>query len=503
MSPFTRRDFLKASLSTTAAAGVAAPLAMRGNAQAADNTRPPNLVFIFSDQMRGMDMGCAGNAQVHTPNMDRLAAQGTRLTHCYANAPVCTPCRGMLLTGNYPLTNKVLANDLPIPEDADSIGKCLQSAGYRTGYVGKWHLDGVPRDRFTPPGPRRQGFDYWAVWNCSHNYNDAFIYRDEPEPIPLEKFEPEAHTDLTLDFINDTDERPFAMFLSWGPPHDPYYMVPERYSSQYDPDSIELRPNVPADADPFNPERPISPRDRELGIKGMVAAYYAHITALDEQLGRIMDALEEKGLADNTILIYTSDHGDMLWSQGMVKKQQPWEESVNIPFLIRWPGHIEAGATSDMLFSVADMSPTLQGLMGVEPGAPMEGRDLSPAFLGEDIPTPDSVFLMDMMPSDEAAAQNLQEWRGIRTARYTYARFRDATPWVLYDNDADPYQLNNLAEDPAHEDLLRDCEAKLQAWLDRTGDAFLSGREHIEALGLAGLWGDRMEALGGARPDWT
>ena len=500
MSPFTRRDFLK----TTAAAGAAAPLAMGGKAGAgAQGDRPPNLVFVFSDQMRGMDMNCAGNAQVHTPNMDRLAGQGTRLTHCYANAPVCTPCRGMLLTGNYPLTNKVLGNDLPIPEDAVSIGDRLQNAGYRTGYVGKWHLDGVPRDRFTPPGPRRQGFEYWAAWNCSHNYKNAFVFRDEPEPIALDKFEPEAQTDYTLDFLEADDDRPFAMFLSWGPPHDPYFMVPERYMAQYDPDAIELRPNVPEDADPDNPERPINPRDRELGIKGMLAAYYAHITALDEQLGRIMDKLEETGQADNTIVIYTSDHGDMLWSQGMTKKQQPWEESVNIPFLIRWPGHIAAGTVSDMLFSVADMAPTLEGLMGIQQDPPMEGRDLSRALLGGDVETPDSVFLVNLVTSDEAITQGLTEWRGIRTARHTYARYRDGTPWVLYDNEADPYQLHNLAQSPGHAELLEECEAKLQDWLDRTGDAFLSGREHIEALGLASLWGDREEALRGSRPDWT
>lgn len=499
MSPFTRREFLK----TTAAAGVAAPLANRD--AHSQGKHSPNLVFVFSDQMRGMDMGCAGNSQVLTPNMDRLASQGTRLTHCYANSPLCTPCRGMLLTGNYPLTNKVVANDLPMPEDSVSIGHRLQAAGYRTGYVGKWHLDGVPRDRFTPPGPRRQGFEYWAAWNCGHNYNDAFIYRDEPEPIRLQGFEPEVQTDYALEFMDAAadDERPFALFLSWGPPHDPYFMVPERYRALYDPEGIELRPNVPGDADPQDPTRPIGPQDRALGIRGMVAAYYAHITALDEQLGRIMDRLEAAGLAEDTVLVYTSDHGDMLWSQGMVKKQQPFEESVHVPFLIRWPGQIAAATTSSMLLSVADMAPTIEGLLGLQPGPPMQGQDLSAALRGEAAATPESVFLFDMMPSDEAATQGLQEWRGIRTARYTYARFRDGTPWVLYDNESDPYQLNNLAQRAEHDGLRQTCEAMLQDWLDRTGDAFLTGREHIEALGLASLWGDREEALRGVRPDWT
>ncbi len=117
----------------------------------------PNILFVFADQMRGMAMGCAGNPQVITPNLDRLAAQGTRFSHAYANIPVCGPCRGSLLTGQYPLTHRVVANDLPLPEDAVTVGELFKAAGYRTGYIGKWHLDGIPREKWTPPGPRLLG----------------------------------------------------------------------------------------------------------------------------------------------------------------------------------------------------------------------------------------------------------------------------------------------------------------------------------------------------------
>ncbi|HEV7214049.1 MAG TPA: sulfatase-like hydrolase/transferase, partial [Chloroflexota bacterium] len=207
----------------------------------------PNLLFVFADQMRGMDMGCAGNGEVVTPSMDRLAREGTRFSHAFANCPVCTPSRAILLSGCYPLTTRVIANDLPLPEDIPTIGASFQAAGYRTGYIGKWHLDGVPRDKWTPPGPRRHGFDDWAAFNCSHNYfRPNKYYRDTPEPVMAEGYEPEVQTDLALAFLAERDSRPFCLFLSWGPPHDPYPMLPARYKALYDPQRLTLRPNVQA-----------------------------------------------------------------------------------------------------------------------------------------------------------------------------------------------------------------------------------------------------------------
>lgn len=446
----------------------------------------PNLLVVFADQMRGMDMGCAGNPDVITPSMDRLAREGMRFTSAYANAPVCTPSRGSLLTGLYPLSHGAIANDLPMREDISSIAKILKMSGYRTGYVGKWHLDGVPRDKFTPPGPRRHGFDFWAAWECSHNYYGACYYRDTPEPIRIEGYEPIGQTDIALVFLRERDERPFCLFLSWGPPHDPYHLVPQEYRRRYDSARLALRPNV----------RPIvpGPRDisRRMDPRETLANYYAAITALDEQLGRILHALDELDLAEDTIVVFTSDHGDMLWSQGMMKKQQPWEESINIPFLIRWPGRIPAGQKCNALLSIVDITPSLLGLLGIEVPCEPEGSDLSPIMLGSKSEEgPDSVFLMDIVTVDEGHAQGLREWRGVRTARYTYARWVDGEKWLLYDNEADPYQLRNLAREPGYDEISDELEAILRGWLKRARDPFLPGEEHISILGLADLWNAR------------
>jgi len=467
--------------------------------------RQPNLLFVFADQMRGMDrlracpargeeakpmdMNCAGNARVRTPAMDRLAREGTMFTHAYANCPVCTPSRASLLTGQYPLTCRVIANDLPLPEDAVTIGRRAQEAGYRTGYVGKWHLDGVPRGRFTPPGPRRHGFEHWRVWNCHHDYFRGKVFGDTPDIIELPGYEPVGQTDLALEFLRGDDGRPFCLFLSFGPPHDPYELVPEEYRARYDPRQMELRPNArPIPSGPHDLSGQRDPRQT-------LANYYAAITALDDQLGRLLAALDGSGQAQDTIVVFTSDHGDMLWSQGKMKKQQPWEEAISIPFLIRWPERIPAGDRSGALLSVVDMAPSLLGLMGLDPLPEAEGADLSPIMLGQPDPGPESVFLMDLVAVDEAHAQGLREWRGVRSRQHTYARFADGEGWLLYDNDADPYQQMNLIADPGARSWRDQLEETLQQWLRRTGDECRPWPEIIRQPGLVELWNAREREL--------
>ena len=450
----------------------------------------PHLIFIFADQMRGMDMGCAGNAEVHTPHMDRVAREGMRLPQAYANCPVCTPSRATLLTGRHALGTRVVANDLPLPEDMPTIGASLQAAGYRTGYIGKWHLDGVPRAKWTPPGPRRHGFDFWAVHNCAHAYLRAHYYRDTPEPVAIHGYEPAAQTDLLLQFMDSRDQRPFAAFLSWGPPHDPYDQVPAEYLRAYDPSTLTLRPNVRA----IPPGAGAGDLCRGRDPRITLAQYYAQITALDAQLGRILAHLAAEGLARDTLVVFTSDHGDMLWSQGNMMKQQPWEESIHIPLLVRWPGRVPAGRAPDGLIGVVDLMPTLLGLLQVPIPAGVQGTDLSGLVLGRTDRGPDTLYLYDLVSVDQSLAQGIPEWRGVRTARHTYARTRQG-PWLLYDNVRDPYQLDNLAGRPGVAVLQGRMEAALQGWLQATADPFLEGLALIERLGLAPLWNAREREL--------
>lgn len=272
----------------------------------------PNVLFVFSDQHRASAMGCSGNDDVRTPNMDRLAREGTRMSNAYANDPVCGPSRACLVTGQYPFSHQSIFNDIQLPTDVPSAARPFNHRGYQTGYVGKWHLDGLPRDKWTPPGPRRQGFDdFWAAYDCSHDYFEPKYYRDIPALIEPEGYEPEIQTDLAMEFVDQCGDDPFCLFLSWGPPHDPYDEVPDRYRDLYDPDELILRPNV----EPI-PEAVPYPDYQGNDVRQALANYYAQVTALDDQLGRLLDHLDETGRADDTVVVYTADHGDMLWSQG-------------------------------------------------------------------------------------------------------------------------------------------------------------------------------------------
>ena len=437
-------------------------------------TNKPNILYVFADQMRASAMGCMHDERVHTPNLDRLAAQGVLFRNAIANTPVCTPSRASLLTGRHAWTCRSIVNDLRLPEEAQSIADVLKGRGYRTGYIGKWHLDGISRHMFTPPGRRRHGFDdYWAAYNCNHRYFDCkFFLNDSPELVRAEGYDADVQTDQAIGFLERFRDDPFCLFLSWGPPHAPYREVASEFLDMYPPEEIALRPNTQG-AD-----------------RAAIAGYYAHVTAVDRDIGRLMEALDRLGLAENTILVFSSDHGDMLWAHGHTKKQRPWEESIHIPLIVRWPDHLPVGKVSDVLISVADYTPTLLGLAGVPVPDPMNGIDLSATVQGHSGAEPSSIFINEYVSFDQARAY--QPWRGVRTRRHTYVRWLQGGT-LLYDNLNDPYQLRNLVHEPGHEALAEELEGELQGWLKRLGDDFTTGEEHIRQLGQWEEWLIRQE----------
>lgn len=446
----SRRQFLAKS-AAAAAVTLASPMIIVSSS----SVRPPNILFVFADQMRAQALRCMGNRQIQTPNFDRMAAEGVLFTNAFSGYPLCSPYRAMLLTGTYCQSNGVVTNDVALPAGQTTIAEVLKRHGYQTGYIGKWHLE-WNRNPFVPK-ERRQGFDYWAVRNCDHQYFDSFVCMDTPEPVPLPGFEPDRQTDLAIDFIRTRKSQPFCLFLSWGPPHDPY-IAPENYLALYDASKIIQRPNVRGD------------------YRKALAAYYAMVTNLDDNFGRLMHALDETNLAEDTILVFTSDHGDMLGSQGHELKQRPWEESIHVPFILRYPRRVKRPLVTDVLMNAVDIMPTLLGLAGVEIPGSVQGEDLSRFVLGECGSRPESVFLQNILPCHHAVETNIGPWRGVRTARYTYARWRDSG-WVLYDNALDSYQMKNLIDKPEASALQERLEKELQRWFVRTKDDFASADE--------------------------
>ncbi|MFC7192874.1 sulfatase family protein [Halocatena marina] len=445
----------------------------------------PNVLVVLPDQHRGMATAPAGNTDVHTPTLERLAEEGAHCPNAYANVPVCTPNRGCFLTGQYPHDHGAVANDLSMRSDVETIGETFQDAGYNTAYVGKWHLDGIPRDKFTPPGPRRHGFDHWAVYNCHVDFFGGHYYRDTSEKEHFNDYEPIALTDMALEFLDEqrTDEDPFCLVVSPHPPHAPYEDVPQRYRDQYDPAEIDLRPNVDTDATG-------APQDGG-DLAEDLANYYANVTAVDEQVGRLLDWLDEADEADDTVVLYTSDHGDMIWSQGYHGKSQPYEESIHVPFFCRYPEKVPAGSTPEQIVSTVDVAPTLCSLAGVGELPDARGVDLASALQGDNQEGPSSAFIGLPKTVDISVVNDLPAWRGVRTEQYTYARRADGSPWLLYDNESDPYQQENLVDTETSADLVTQLDAEVDRWVEHTGDPDLSGEELLAELGLIEAWNQR------------
>ncbi|HET6248542.1 MAG TPA: sulfatase [Tepidisphaeraceae bacterium] len=440
----------------------------------ADPAPHPNILFILPDQWRAFATGYAGDPNVKTPNLDRLAAQSANFTNAVSTCPVCSPFRASLLTGQRATTHGIFLNDAHLADNAVTLGKILDSAGYFTAWIGKWHLNGRGRLSFIPP-ENRQGFEYWKVCECTHMYNHSIYFGDTPEQLVWPGYDAFAQTDDAKQYIRDHAKsgKPFALFLAWGPPHDPYGTAPAEFRQMYHPGDIKLRSNVP--------------NEYAASSKRNLASYYAHCSALDRCVGELWRTLRDAGIEKNTILVFTSDHGDMLGSHGMEKKQKPWDEAVRVPMLWHYPAALgEGGKKLDAVIASEDLMPTLLGLSGVKAPPSAEGIDFAPYLRGGENPKPDNAALIECVaPFGEWNRTNGgREFRGIRTGRYTYVRDL-AGPWLLYDNDIDPYQNENLADKPAAAEVRARLDGVLSKHLKAAGDGFLPAGKYLEKWGYA------------------
>jgi arylsulfatase A-like enzyme len=431
----------------------------------------PNVLFILADQWRAQALGHAGDPNVQTPHLDMLQREGIRFINAVSSVPVCCPARALLMTGQRALTTGVFLNDVALSPDAVTIAKVLGHAGYDTGYIGKWHLNGDGRSAFIPR-ERRQGFDYWKALECSHNYNQSFYYADGPGKLVWEGYDAVAQTRDAQQYLRDHagSDKPFFLFLAWGPPHDPYQTAPRKYREKYQAEKMKLRANVPA---------AISNQ-----VRTALAGYYAHCSALDDCVGDLLQTLRETGQAQNTLVVFTSDHGDLLGSHGGLNKQQPYEESIRVPLLLSWPKAFGTrGRQLEAPISSEDLMPTILSLCRVPIPRTVEGLDYSGYLRGGKDPSDGAALIACLAPFGQwDRGHGGREYRGIRTRRYTYVRDRTG-PWLLFDNRTDPYQIQNLVNHPSHKRLQRELEAALARKLKNSGDEFLPAEAYIRKWG--------------------
>lgn len=449
-------------------------------ATAESEERLPNLLIVLSDQHTYDMLGSSGNNQILTPNLDRLATEGTRFTHAFSNQPVCTPYRGMLLSGMHPLKNGAFINDAPLlPNKTKLLAQVLKEKGYQTAYIGKWHLLGGDRDRPVPNGEMRYGFETLLTNNCHVDFRPgkAFFWNNEGEKEYFDQWEVDGQTDQALQYLDTIDpDKPFVLIVSWHPPHDwgkfkgvdgkmhYRYETMDDLMALYDRDTLKVRPGMEATPD----------------LLRMYHGHMAMVSGVDRAFGKLMDKLDEKGLTDNTMTVFSADHGDMLESHdAILPKQYPHDYSNHIPFLVKFPGVVPAGVSTDLLLGALDIMPTMLGLMDITTEQEYDGRDLSEELIADDA---DAVDFVPLWLYKRGVANNLN-WRGMVTHDYTFALGHGedsvALANVLYDRKRDPGQLDNLFYDPAYAGVKDSLQQVTYGWMEKYGDQFYGEEDFL------------------------
>ena len=428
-------------------------------------TDHPNVLFILSDQHRYCSLPGVDGCEVVAPNLERLQRAGTSFSSYYSNYPLCAPARGMLISGRWPSDTGVVNNLSELEPSPSSLGAVFSQGGYQTCYIGKWHLHAGPletvdgNDRYIPPGPGRHGFEYMSIWTETNRHWNSVRYEEgSGAAVRTDGYNATLMTDEALDFLRERDRaRPFFLFLSLNPPHPPLDDAPPDFLDLYAGRSLSMRPNVPeamasgAQLVPAGAHR----NQVTMTLQEQLGQYYAHISAVDGEIGRLLAALEEMEELANTLIVYTSDHGDMLGSHGRLRKSAFYRESAQVPLVLAWPGRIEAGQENEMLLGLIDIYPTLLGLCGLDVPDTARGEDLSEGILARHNTGARYVLHFSTSQDDRDFRSGR---RGLRTLRHLY--YTDGKQESLFDTLDDPFEMRDLAADTACEDLkavLADC----------------------------------------------
>ena len=451
----------------------------------------PNILFLFSDQHRHDAMGCSGAPICETPALDALAESGVQMMHAFTPTALCSPARAALLTGLFPHNNGQLANmgnfnGVFDTQMLDAIGypRLLSEVNYSVNYVGKWHL----------PRPGDSAFWHFDDWLTEAQYAsetaeagfDADPAREvqrlewgERAPfcgraeLPAERMQEAWCADKTIELLNKHagGDSPFMIFTSFFGPHFPY-AVPAPYDTMYDPDAVERWANFD---DAFIDKPLIQQKELMRWNAGhltwpdwqrVIAHYWGYCTFIDAQIARILARLDALDLAENTVVIYCSDHGDMVGSHRLFNKgMYMYDEIYRIPLLIRWPGVTTAGTRCNEFVSLVDLMPTLLDIADVQPPHTLDGRSLKPLMQGASVPDwPDDIFA-----EFHGYESTLFSQRMVRTKRWKYI-YNPGAEDELYDIAGDPAELHNLAGRLGHRHVLRRMKARLLRWLERTHD---------------------------------
>ncbi|GAB4532133.1 MAG: sulfatase-like hydrolase/transferase [Anaerolineae bacterium] len=466
----------------------------------------PNILLIITDQQRADTLGFIGRTPCRTPNMDRLAAEGISFDRAMTTSPLCTPARASIFTGQYPHQVGMMSNNKALRATATLTDR-LRARGYHTAYAGKWHLD-AQHPPYEPADPAARGVEYerslprwferyagqepedYTAWCQANGLPDGWAFNNPalrttrkpsmsvPKTARLNMAPDQTIdgwiTDIALRFLAERPANcPFFLVIGYQGPHPPF-AVPEPFYSMYDPAAIPEPPN-------FRPS-PGKPRANTTGFyhqlwldhgqeweawQKSVAVYWGFVTLIDDQIGRLLQALEDEGMLDDTLVIFTSDHGEMLGQQGLWHKMVPYEEAIRVPLVMRCPRRISAGLRSKAVTSVMDIAPTILSVIGERIPEEMLGRDLSPAFQDGAEFQSDPFRFAEHKPLGEW--HRAVEWRLVTNNQFKYV-WNHGDLDELYDLLADPYERLNLIDDPVMQPVVREYRALLRSWMRETSD---------------------------------
>ena len=438
------------------------------------STKKPNMIWFIVDQMSGNAMGCSGDPNVFTPNLDNMSIAGTYFNRAVSGYPLCCPFRGTVMTGKYAHNHSVKFHEDRLDPSFKTVTDVFNDNDYETIYLGKWHLAGIKEangrsDQQTVPREDRGRFDTWIGYDNNNSQFDLYVHGHEGDTeIPhyrLPDYETDGLTDLALERIDarkDSD-KPFFMVVSVQPPHWPQLAPAEnrRYQAQ----QLTLRPNIPG--------------PHQARARAALSGYYAQIENIDANVGRIVDKLREENMFDDTRIMFFCDHGDQMGSQGRFGKCVPYEETIRVPFLIGGGQQMNYGTwrsgRAPSLVNHVDIAPTTLGLCGIDTPDWMEGFDYSHRRTGVNAKKriaqePESAYLQLIGDRETGYA-----WRSVVTTDGWKYACVEGGEWLLFDLNQDPYEQYNLAFHTSFREKRAEMRALLQAWIDKTGDDFELG----------------------------
>jgi len=424
----------------------------------------PNLLIIHTDQQSCWTLGGYGGTLIETPNIDRIGREGAIFTNFFTNSAVCTPSRGCLLTGRYPHAHGAYKNNISLNRDEITFAQILREHGYGTGYVGKWHLDGRRRPGWVHED-RGMGFqDNYYMFNRGHwkKIEDSSMSDMQPTVYPYDIIGDEKTyttdwlADKTMEFIKRPRKKPFCYMVSFPDPHGPVWVRPP-YDTMFHSDDMPLPAtfddvNVPSwvkraqQSSPYGPGKP----NREQKLRDFLALYCGEVKLIDDSVGRIISCLEQQGILDDTIIVFTTDHGEYAGEHGLNGKNHLYETAYRVPMLIRWPKKIMAGTVIEHVVSTVDFQTSILGLMEVAPCGREQGRDFSPMLRGEETEWPNEAFIH----------HSSLERAGIFTDEFELAYVKDAEP-ILFDRRNDPDQMHNLFGEPKYKQVISELTQRI------------------------------------------